>query len=103
MTSSLELRLESLSRLVAALPLTSETLRQCIFGCMSILTWPMARDTSLPRHLDHHKELRIFCATSTEGTKFAEKIIVGTPGEGYVGYDKETGEVVRRGLSSRIC
>lgn len=29
-----------------------------------------------------------------KGTKFAEKILVGTPGEGYAGYNKETGEVV---------
>lgn len=28
-----------------------------------------------------------------KGTKFEEKIIKGTPGEGYVGYDKETGTV----------
>ncbi|KFZ19518.1 hypothetical protein V501_00629 [Pseudogymnoascus sp. VKM F-4519 (FW-2642)] len=27
------------------------------------------------------------------GTKIAEKIIVGNPGEGYIGYNKETGEV----------
>ena len=28
-----------------------------------------------------------------KGTKFAEKILVGNPGEGYIGYNKETGEV----------
>jgi nucleoside-diphosphate-sugar epimerase len=28
-----------------------------------------------------------------KGTKIAENIILGNPGEGYVGYDKETGEV----------
>jgi hypothetical protein len=27
------------------------------------------------------------------GTKFAEKILLGNPGEGYIGYNKETGEV----------
>ena len=28
-----------------------------------------------------------------EGTKIAEKILVGVPGAGYIGYNKETGEV----------
>jgi nucleoside-diphosphate-sugar epimerase len=27
------------------------------------------------------------------GTKIAEKILVGNPGKGYIGYDKKTGEV----------
>jgi nucleoside-diphosphate-sugar epimerase len=28
-----------------------------------------------------------------EGTKIAEKILIGNPGEGYTGYNKESGEV----------